>query len=99
MRSARLICPISKTTAEFVNLSIRRCRGRLAASRFGVWLYFAEVAFCLTWLYRDPARRVPAPAVIFGVVTPLFLIGLARYRRKTREELAGLEELQSGGAG
>lgn len=87
--------PAALTTAEFVDLSIRRCRGKLAASRFGVWLYFAEMAFCLTWLYRDPARRVPAPAVIFGVVTPVFLIGLAHFRHKTRAELAGLLELQS----
>lgn len=90
--------PAALTTAEFVELSIRRCRGKLAGARFGVWLYFAEVAFCLTWLYRDPARRVPAPAIVFAVVTPVFLMGLARYRRKTRAELAGLLELQNGGA-
>jgi hypothetical protein len=87
--------PAALTTAEFVGLSIRRCRGRLAAMRFGVWLYFAEVVFCLAWLYRDPARRVPGPAIVYGVVTPLFLMGLARYRRKTRAELASLLELQS----
>jgi len=87
--------PVALTTAEYVALSIRRCRGKLAASRFGVWLYFAEMVFCLSWLYRVPARRVPGPAIIFAVVTPVFLIGLARYRRKTRAELAGLEELQS----
>lgn len=85
--------PAALTTAEFVDLSIRRCRGKLAAVRFGIGLYFAEMAFCLTWLYRDPARRVPAPAIIFGVVTPAFLFGVARFRRKTRAELAGLLEL------
>ena len=85
--------PAAVTTADFIDLSIRRCRGRLAAARFAVGLYFAEVAFCLTWLYRDPARRVPGPAIVFGVVTPVFLIGLARFRRNTRRELARLEEL------
>jgi hypothetical protein len=86
--------PAALTTADFVDLSVRRCRTRLAAARFGAWLYFAEMAFCLAWLYRDPARRVPLPAIIFGAATPVFLAGLARYRRKTRAELAGLLELQ-----
>lgn len=78
---------------SFVDLSIRRCRGKLAAARFGVRLYFVEVVFCLTWLYRDPACRVPGPAIVFAVVTPIFLIGQARYRRKTLAELARLLEL------
>jgi len=91
--------PAAVTTADFIELSIRRCRGKLAAARFGVGLYFAEMAFCLTWLYRDPARRVPGPAIVFGVVTPVFLIGLARFRRNTRRELARLQELVEGGAG
>jgi hypothetical protein len=86
--------PAAITTADFVDLSIRRCRGKLAAVRFGIGLYFAEMAFCLTWLYRDPARRGPAPAIIFGVVTPAFLMGVARFRRKTQAELAGLLELR-----
>jgi len=85
--------PAAVTTAEFVDLSIRRCRGKLAAARFGVGLYFAEMAFCLTWLYRDPSRRTPTPAVIFGVLTPAVLLGVARFQRKTRAELARLEEL------
>jgi hypothetical protein len=84
--------PAAPTTADFVDLSIRRCRGKLAATRFGVGLYFAEMAFSLTWLYRDPARRVPAPAIVFAVVTPLFLVGVARFRRKTRAELESLLE-------
>jgi len=85
--------PAAVTTADFIELSIRRCRGKLAATGFGLGLYFAEMAFCLTWLYRDPARRVPGPAIVFGVVTPVFLIGLARFRRNARRELARLEEL------
>ena len=85
--------PAAVTTADFIELSIRRCRGKLAATQFGLGLYFAEMAFCLTWLYRDPARRVPGPAIVFGVVTPVFLIGLARFRRNARRELARLEEL------
>jgi hypothetical protein len=82
------------STGEFVDLSIRRCRNNLASARFGAGLYFAEMAFCLTWLYWDPARRGPLPAVIFGVVTPIFLVGLARYRRRKRAELERLVEWQ-----
>ena len=85
--------PDSMSTAEFVDLSIRRCQRRLQASHFGAGLYFVEMIFCLTWLYRDPARRHPLPAIIFAVVTPLFLVGVARYRRNTRAELAGLSEI------
>jgi len=85
--------PAAPTTADFVDLSIRRCRGKLAATRFGVGLYFAEMAFCLTWLYRDPARRTPTPAIVFAAVTPLFLAGVARFRRKTRAELESLRSI------
>ena len=85
--------PASRTTAEFVRLSIERCERKLAATRFGIGLYFTEMAFCLGFLYRVPARRVIGPALIFAVLTPVFLWGLARYRRKTRAELAALREL------
>jgi hypothetical protein len=52
------------------------------------------MAFCLTWIYWDPAQRRPLAAIIFGVATPVFLMGLARYRRNTRAELERLLELQ-----
>lgn len=87
--------PAAVSTTDFLNLSIRRCQRRLASSGFGAGLYFVEMAFCLAWLYWDPARRVPLPAIIFGVVTPIFVVGLVRYRRKTRAELERLLELQS----
>ena len=86
--------PASVSTSEFIDLSIRRCQRRLAASGFGAGLYFVEVAFCLTWLYWEPARREPLPAIIFAVATPIFLVALARYRRKTKAELVRLMELQ-----
>lgn len=86
--------PLSMSAADFLDLSIRRCRGRLAASRFGAGLYFVEMVFCLIWLYYDPARRKPLPAIVFAVATPLFLAGLMRYRRKTRAELESLLQVQ-----
>ena len=86
--------PLAVSTAEFLDLSIRRCQRRLASSVFGAGLYFVEMAFCLTWLYWDPARRKPLPAIIFSVATPIFLAGLVHYRRNTRAELERLLELQ-----
>jgi hypothetical protein len=86
--------PAAVSTAEFVDLSVRRCRRKLAAARFGIWLYFTEMVFCLTFLYRDPARRELLPAIIFAVATPVFLAGVARYRRKTQAELDDLLALQ-----
>lgn len=86
--------PVAVSTAEFLDLSIRRCQRRLVSSGFGAVLYFVEMAFCLIWLYWDPARREPLPTIIFGVATPLFVVGLVRYRRKTTAELERLLELQ-----
>jgi Na+/proline symporter len=87
--------PVAVSTAEFLDLSIRRCQRRLAAAGFGAGLYFVEMAFCLTWLYWDPSRRGPLAAIIYSVATPIFVLGLVRYRRKTTAELERLLELQS----
>jgi Flp pilus assembly protein TadB len=86
--------PAAVSTSEFLDLSVRRCRMRLLSSGFGAGLYVAEMVFCLIWLYWDPARREPLPAVIFGVATPVFVVWLVRDRRKTRAELERLLELQ-----
>ena len=91
--------PAAVSTAEFLDLSIRRCRKQLAASKFGAALYFAEMAFCLTWLYRDPARRVIWPALVFGVVTPVFVAGLVRYRRRKQAELEKLAAVRGAVSG
>jgi Na+/proline symporter len=85
--------PAAVSTAEFLDLSIRRCHKRLTASGFGAGLYFVEMAFCLTWLYWDPVRRKPLPTIILSVATPIFLAALVQYRRKTRAELERLLEL------
>jgi hypothetical protein len=66
----------------------------LAAASFGVGLYFVEMAFDLTWIYRTSARRGPLAVGICAVATPIFLVGVARYRSKTKAELAGLLELR-----
>jgi hypothetical protein len=86
--------PAAVSTAEFVSLSIRRCQRSLAAVAFGAVLYFVEMAFCLTWLYWDPARRTPLPAIVFAAATPVFLIWLLRYRRQKKAELERLREMQ-----
>jgi lipid-A-disaccharide synthase-like uncharacterized protein len=86
--------PVAVSTTEFLDLSIRRCQRRLASAGFGAGLYLVEMAFCLTWLYWDPARRGPLPVIVYVVATPFVAVGLVRYRRKTRAELARLLDLQ-----
>ncbi|HTX38071.1 MAG TPA: hypothetical protein VME43_23740 [Bryobacteraceae bacterium] len=90
--------PAALDTAAFVELSVRRCRGRLAAVWFGAGLYLAEIAFCVGWIYRDSAApRKPLLAwLCFGplnwvwAVTVVFFAGLMWYRRKKRAELTWL---------
>jgi hypothetical protein len=86
--------PAAVSTAEFLELSIRRCQRRLASLWFGAGLYVVEMTFCLIWLYRDPARREPLPAIVFALATPLFVVGMVWYRRRTRAELQSLLELK-----
>jgi hypothetical protein len=49
--------PAAVSTAEFLDLSIRRCRKKLLSAAFGAGLYFVETAFCLTY----PCRPSSSP--------------------------------------
>jgi hypothetical protein len=89
--------PGAQTTAAFLDLSIRRCRGKLRTSAFGVILYLCEALFGLAWVYRELAQQAPLPLVTFlismrvsivWVCTAVFLGVVVWYRRKTRAELA-----------
>jgi len=89
--------PSELDTAAFVDLSIRRCRGRLAAVRFGVVLFVTEIVFCLAWIYQhDPqGHRALLPWLLFGSIeidiawffTAVFTGFVLWYRRKKRAEL------------
>lgn len=86
--------PAALNTAAFVELSVRRCRGRLAAVWFGAGLYVVEVAFCLGWLYRYAPRPWTPPWSWLLPATLVCFAGLVWYRRKKRAELAWLLTLR-----
>jgi hypothetical protein len=94
--------PLAETTAAYLDLSIRRCRSTLRGLAWGVALYVVELAFCVGWrLYRldgdVPVAHVLASAsvVVLGWVGLPAFVGLAIwYGRRTRAELARLEELR-----
>jgi hypothetical protein len=92
--------PSALDTAAFVDLSVRRCRSRLAAVWFGAGLYVSEIAFCLGWIYRhSPEPRTPLWAWLFfgsltidvvWAATLAFAGALIWYRRRKRAEIAWL---------
>jgi hypothetical protein len=95
--------PVALTTAAFVDLSIRRCRGSIAVTTFGAVLYFAELLFCLAWVYRYSGRqRFLTLGAFLGsdrvlavwACTVLFLSVLYWYRRRKQRELRELLALQ-----
>ena len=96
--------PAALDTASFVDLSIRHCRARLAAVRFGTVLYLSEIAFCLGWIYRHAPQNRPSllawlvfSSLLIDMVwmcTLAFFAFLFWYRRKKRAELAWLLDLQ-----
>jgi len=99
--SRGLWSPTAIDTAAFVDLSIRRCRAQLKAAVFGAGLFVVEMAFCLGWIYRHSAPRVPLLGWLFGSVfngliwlfSLAFFVCLVWYRRKKRAELAWLAGL------
>jgi len=96
--------PSAQNTAAFVDLSVRRCRGRLAAVWFAAGLFLFQIVFVLGWVYHySPAHLPPLltwlffgsiPIDIVWICTPAFFGFLLWYRRRKRAELACLIGLQ-----
>lgn len=96
--------PSAQDTAAFIDLSVRRCRGRLAAVWFSACLFVGQMVFVLGWVYRNsPAHLTPLltwlffrsiPIDIVWVCTAAFFGFLLWYRRRKRAELAWLLGLQ-----
>lgn len=96
--------PSAQNTAAFVDLSVRRCRSRLAAVWFAAGLFLFEIVFVLSWVYRNsPGHRQPVLTwLFFGSIsidiiwlcTAAFFAFLVWYRRRKRAELACLLELR-----
>lgn len=100
--SRGLWSPPAMHTAAFVDLLIRRCQAKIAATVFGAILYICEMAFCLGWIYRHNAPRPPLFAwLLFSstfvdlvwLFTLAFYAFLVWYRRKKRAELEWLLSL------
>ena len=96
--------PASMDMAAFLDLSVRRCRGRLTAVRFAAVLFVTEIVFCLDWIYNHSYRQqMPllrwllfssASIDIVWLITLGFFAGLVWYRRRKRAELINLLDLQ-----
>ena len=96
--------PSALDTAAFVELSVRRCRGRLAAVWFGAILFLCNIMFCLGWVYKHSGEtREPLlpwllfsslPIDIVWLSTLAFFTFLVWYRGKKRLDLAYFLTLQ-----
>ncbi len=96
--------PSSLDTASFVELSVRRCRDRLAAVWFGAILFVCNVSFCLAWVYNhSPEGHGPLLRWLFFGSVPIDIVWLATlafagflvwYRRRKRAELAYFLDLR-----
>ena len=96
--------PSGLDTAAFVDLSLRRCRGRLAATWFGAFLFVTQIVFCLGWVYNHtPQPKEHLLSWLFSNSLPIDLVWLATvtmfgsviwYRRKKKAELAYLLKLR-----
>lgn len=98
--------PHALTTTAFLDVSIRRARSSIAAATFGTILYFAEIVFCLAWIYRQRLRSGPLPPGTFltspqtwivWALTAAFAGFVVWYRRKKRTELSYLLNMRKSG--
>jgi hypothetical protein len=97
--------PSALDAAAFVDLTVRRCRGALAAIRFAAGLYLCEIAFCLGWIYNhSPEHRKRLLTWLFFSSLRIDIVWLATlaffgfliwYRRNQRAELAHLVTLRA----
>ena len=88
--------PSALDTKAFLDLSISRCRARLATVTFSACLAVSEMVFGLAWVYRHSPERQPVLPWLFFSSLPIdfvwafattFLVLLVWYRRKKKAEL------------
>lgn len=87
--------PSDQDTAAFVDLALRRCRGKLAALRFAVGLFVVNLTFSLTWIYHHnhPPQTVPRwlwfssrPIDIVWICAASFFVFMAWLRKRNQAE-------------
>lgn len=90
--------PESRTTDEFIRISLRRCQSSLRGVRFGLWLLLVEVpllALWQVWYWSSRAERPAVGAWLLAALLPLaFLAALLLLRSHRRQELARLERIR-----
>lgn len=96
--------PSAQDTAAFIELSVRRCRARLAGIWFASAAFLFHTAFVLGWVYHySPTHQMPlltwllfgsVPIDVVWLCALAFFCSLFWYRRRKREEMAYLLGLQ-----
>jgi hypothetical protein len=96
--SRGLWSPPAMDTGAFVELLIRGCRAKLAATWFGGGLFICEIAFCFTWIHGHSWQGPGLSTwLIVVAISIAFFAFLAWYRRRKRAELAWLLGLRTAG--
>jgi hypothetical protein len=86
--------PSASTTSAFLDLSIRRTRANLRAVTFGAILYVVEMAFSLSWVYRESGRWSTTLTTAITLITLMLAALMIVYRKKKRADLTYLLQLQ-----
>lgn len=93
--------PAAESTSTFIDLSYERCRRKLRSLRLLPWLLAIQVAFLLPWgtwaLLVKPDTRLADWLFVYGftlVVSAVWLVWGAWYRKRTLREMAEWEELR-----
>jgi hypothetical protein len=69
--------PSAEDAAVFVDLSVRRCRAKLAGIRFAAGFFLVQMAFVLGWVYNNsPARSMPLLRWLFFSSFPIDAVWL-----------------------
>lgn len=88
--------PSALDTKAFLDLSISRCRARLATVKFSACLAVSEMVFGLVWVYRHSPQRPPVLSWLLFSSIPIDLVWafaaaffglLVWYRGKKKAEL------------
>lgn len=90
--------PSAQDTAAFIDLSVRRCRARLAAIPFASGFFLVQMVFVLGWVYKySPEHSTPLWKWLLFSSLPIDTVWLCTVaffgfqiwlRRKKRAELA-----------
>ena len=90
--------PAALSTAECLDLTIRRCAASIRAAAFSIVFFLVEMLFCVAWIahHNGSAAFLAAPPMILVEVASIFVLGgLVVYRARRKAELARFLEMRS----